>query len=471
MGQTATLFAARRRALLNARKAQRGAFRPWVVIGGLLALLGIFGIGHVAAPSLIDVPAEMATPTFNKRGPAAGDAALETAFWLASLLASFFAFRVMESLFRAPGVRALELLPVRPAPIFVERTSNATIEALGLAALVSAFFAPLAWHGYPQLAALCALICFGAMLSAAFVTIGINAWFGAQYGGSSGLGDGYGGQGGAFIYAPMVSFAMAVVCVMMLQLGAREALHRGALSNAFWLAVAIAVGVSLITLLVGARHFVASYHRVAAFFREADEVGFRAVMDYQQSTWLPTRFESLAGEGRWIFRRHVLQFGRRFPVGRSLVLIGSVGGAIAAYTLSANAFPNWAVAVIPAALFALLERPFGRVFDELLGGASDVLLPVREHVFERATAAWWFYEVARIALPYALVAGVLRGVSESVGAGLFVAVTAIIVSFALPAAMTMARRVGVRNVATTNVVAVLVVVVCSTASLGVSAVL
>ena len=468
MGQTATLFWARRRAFSNARHTSAAAFRPLAIGGAVFALAAIAGIGELAVSTMLTVPTDMATPTFGSRSPVAGDAALEAAFWLSTLLSSFFVFRVMESLFRSPKVRALELLPVMPAPIFIERSVNALAEAVAFSAVLTVFFVPLVWHGYGHVTALCALICLGSTSCAAAVTIGTNAWFGAQYGGASGLGDSYGGQGGAFLYAPMVSFAVAVVCVLMLQLGAREVLHRGAASNAFWLATGIAFSIAAVTLVVGGRHFVRSYHRVTAFFREADEVGFRAVMDYQTSAWEPLRWERLAGDGGAVFRRHVLQFGRRFPVARSLVTIGSVAAAIAAFSLSPEAFPNWTVAIACVALFAMLERPFSRIDDALLGGDADRLLPIDGATVERAAIVWSFYEIGRIALPYALFAGILRGWSHGLASGLSVTGLAIFAALAMPTAMAVARRAGVRRASFTNGLSLLVVIACGALGLMVS---
>lgn len=461
MKQTATLFRARRTAWRNASHSSQGVFRPVVLGATLLGLGAIAVVGELSVASLLGAPVDTATPAFGRRLPVRGDAALEAAFWLSALLCSFLAFRVMESLFRSPNIRALELLPVRPGPILAERTANAALEATGFAVALSAFFLPLSWHGEPLLSALCATMVLGATLCTAGITIGTNAWFGAQYGGSSKIGDSYGSQGGAFIYAPMVSLAMSVVCIMMLQLGTREVLHSAKITNAFWLATGVAATIAAWTLLVGARHFVASYHRVAAFFREADEVGFRAVMDYQQSTWVPARLEALAGDGRWVFRRHTLQFPRRFPVARSVVALGAIGAAIGAGLLSTSAYPSWVVALTPAALFALLERPFTRVFDERLGGDGDVLMPIAPQTLEHATTVWWFYEIGRIALPYALITGVVRGFTVSATEGALVAVTGAAASLALPTVVAVSRKLGLRSIAATHSVALLTIVVCA----------
>lgn len=448
MGQTATLLHARRVALTNARRARQGAFNPLMMILGVFGGALVLGLGELAAGTLMDVPTDTATPVLGKRAPVAGDSALEAAFWLAALLAAFFAFRVMESLFRSPNVRALELFPVTPFAIFAERTLNAMLEGGGYALLTTLLFLPLTWHGHPHVAALCGVIVLGAMLCTAAVTIGTNAWFGAQYGGSSGLGDSYGGQGGAFIYSPMVSLALSVGCILMLQLGVREVLHSGRVTNAFWLGIGIAAAIAGWTLVVGGRHFVASYHRVAAFFREADEVGFRAVMDYQTSSWAPTRPERLAGDGWFVFRRHSLQFARRFPVGRSLAALATAAAAVGAATLSEAAFPGWAVAVCPAAAFALLERPFARIHDELLGGPHDALLPIRRTVVERATVWWWCWEVGRLAVPFGVGVGLIRGATEPL-AGVGVAAASLGACAAIVGAAALAQTAGARGASLT----------------------
>lgn len=439
----------------NAASSRGGGYIPALVAGVCALLAVVVGLGHFAAPSLLEVPRERATPTFGGRAPMVGDAALEAAFWLGVLLAAFFAFRVMESLFRAGQVRALELLPVTPGAIFAERVVNAGMEALALTTVAAAFFAPLAWHSAANITGLCVLIVGGGLLGTAAATIGANAWLGAQYGGASGLGDMYGGQGGAFIYAPVVSFAIAVLSLMMLELGAREVLHEGQLTNAFWLAIGIAGGVCTATLISGGRHFVTAYHRVAAFFREADDVGYRAVMDYQKSEWDPVPLERGPGVTRFVHRRHVRQFARAFPVARSVTVIGCVAGAVGALFVSPGAFPNWVVALVPATLVVVLERPFARLDEPALGGQSDALLPIDAAVLDRARMGWSGFEVFRVALPYAVVAGAARGWTAGPLTGVMIAATSLAVAGAVAGLAALVRSLGATGQASATATSVI----------------
>lgn len=57
-----------------------------------------------------------------------------------------------------------------------------------------------------------------------------------------------------------------------------------------------------------------------AGFHEADSVGFNVEIDYQKSAWRTPRFgEQLLSQGaRAVYRRHVLQYGRRHSLLRVL---------------------------------------------------------------------------------------------------------------------------------------------------------
>ena len=454
-GQTATLLRARARAFVNGAASGSGMYRPAVLGAAGVGIAVIVALGSFAAPRLLEIPDATATPDLGGRPPVVGDAALEAAFWLDALLIAFFAFRVMESLFRSEKVRALELLPVTPTAIFVERLLNAVAEAGLLGLVAGLFFVPLAWHGAPAVGAICAAMGVAATVFTAGVTIGANAWIGANYGGSKGLRDAYGGHGGAFIYAPMVSFALAVVCLFLLQLGAREFLHDGRITNAFWLATGISAAVALGTLLAGARDFVGSYHLVAAFFREADEVGFRAVMDYQESAWKAAHLEGLLPRtARYLFRRHLFQFSRRYPVARTVVLIGAAAGAAGAAFMSPAAFPAWAVALLPAALVTALERPFARLDDAALGELGDETLPLSVGAREVARAVFAAYEMGRVAVPYALAVGIGRGFRAGPAEGVTVSLASLLVAFGVSALVVVARRVGLRAAGAATVISV-----------------
>ncbi len=242
-------------------------------------------------------------------------------------------------------------------------------------------------------------------------------------------------------------------------------LHSGAVTNAFWLAVGIAAGIAGATLLVGARHFVKSYHLVAAFFREADDVGYRAVMDYQESEWEPARLEGLlSGAGRFVYRRHMRQFARAFPVARSVATIGCAAGALGAFFLSPGAFPSWVVAIIPAVLVVVLERPFGRLDDASLGAAGDAFLPLAAPALERARLVWSGFEIFRLALPYAVVAGAARAWTDAPLTGLAVAVACLSVSGAVAGLIALARSLGATGRGSATAVSVIGCVVLAGAA-------
>lgn len=435
MNQVSTLFGARRRAFHNARAVGAVGFRAGTLAAVAAVCAAVLLVGELAAPGLLLAPADTATPVLGGRAPVAGDRALEAAFWLSCLLSMFFSFRTMESMFRSAHVRALELLPVQPAALFAERVANTAAEGLLLGAAAALFFVPLVWHGAWSVTLLAGALLLVAMLVTGAATLGINAWFGAQWGGSSSLGDAYGGQGGAFIYAPMMSLTVSVVANFMLQLGAREVLHDGRVTNAALLASGIGVALGAGALAVGARHFVQSYHMVAAFFREADDVGFEALLDYQQSAWEPVRFESLAGAGAILFRRHAKQFGRRFAVGRSLAMLGSIAAALAAFAFTPDVYPGWLAALLPAVFISFIARAFTRIADPQLGGASDEVLGVSGSAVRRATVVWWLVEALRIAVPFGVLFAAARLATSTVAEALLPALFALVVAVACVAAV------------------------------------
>ncbi len=440
MSQLGTLIRARITSAMNGTRGVDGPL-PSILLGVLGGLALLLFIGESGAERLLRVPETLAMPDMGGREAVSGSSAVESAFWLSTLVVAFFAFRVMESLFRSSSIRAIELLPVRPAAIFGERLLNALFEAVALGTAASVIFVPLAWHGRPELSALCAFLLVGATLCTACVTIGTNAWFGANYGGASGLGDAYGGHGGAFIYAPAVSFAVSVGCCFMLQLAAREVLLDGAVTRAAQLSAGVAAGLALLTLAAGARDFVRHYHLVAAFFREADQIGYQSVLDYQASVWAEERGEKLVrGRSRLLLRRDLVQFRRAFAVSRSVTTIGAVVGVLAAWGLPSEVFGTWAVALLPTALVVALTKPFGRADSESLGGASDALLPVSPTEVTAARSGLALWETGRIVVPYAVAVAIVRTLQGGVIEGVVTAVCTLFVSGGVLAAARIARR-------------------------------
>ncbi len=423
VSDTHHLLGARRAAFRNRLKLDRGNS---ILALSVLAALAVASIlGWLAAPSLMTAAESTVTPRLGERPPIAGGSALEAAFWLTALASSLSSFRVMELLFRREDVRVVSLLPLSARALFWDRSLAATYEALGFGLFLTAFFAPLLFHGQTLVAAVCIALSVFGLLSTAFITMAVVMWMGSQFGSSdSGMpGDAYGGQGGAFIYAPGISLGISVVSLLILQLAFREVLYAEAVTRAAQLGGGIVLATVVVALVTTYRTMASSYHEAAAFFHEAESIGFEPPMEYQKSAMtlqlLGERL--LPASAALMYRREVLQGSRRNTLVRYLYAFVLFVLLIAIWRFDEVAVPTWVSAIAPALLFALVN-PWRRLARKGYGASHSTYLPVSRR--DESMSRTLF--VLREMLPIGLASGALALAFRGTGMDeLMVAATAI----------------------------------------------
>lgn len=383
---TALLLGARKRAALNRWSMANGSTRAGIMIATLAVVAALLLAGHLAADRLLVPPIETMTPTgFEARAKqVAGQTAVELAFWISTFIGAVFSFRVMELLFRRPDIRTVDKLPFPMSALFIDRLVVALLEALTWGVASSIFFIPLAWNGSPWGAIVCVLLLLLSPIATLGIGLGVQLFAGAgEFGGSTSPDgarsvDGYGGAGQMFIFAPGVALAGAAIAVMLLKLGLQEALRLESFNRATATGVTIAMSLSVVSTFLGWRAFKQHYFRMLAGFREADFVGFAATMDYQQSAyeevhWLE-RF--LPQEARGTFRRHLLQYGRRFALTRYAYPLLWLMLGLALFNFSKEALPIWATALVPMLLLTTLLDPWSRLGTPGIKTMPSQALPV-----------------------------------------------------------------------------------------------
>lgn len=358
----------------------------------------LLGAGEHFTPGLLEAGGGRA-PSMRGRD-VEGRQALEAAFWIAALLSSVVSFRVMESLFRRPDVRALQALPLPAYAIFWERVLTTAVESLGMGLMASIFFVPLA-ISKPLVGGLAITLLSVGVLSSGLLTLGAVTWVGAQFGSPDGPklpGDAYGASGGGFIYAPGAALALAMSGLVMFQLTLGEVLVRGTLSRAFFVGLAIMGLLNLASLTVAWRVF-GAYHRIAAWFNEADSTGFAVGIEHQKS-----RFEAAVWE-KWVpdfarltVRRAHVQGGRVTIVGRWIVSAALVITiVIAAFTT----LPPWVLMSVPAILFSI-TNPWRRMWAEDTGPFHGQNLPIYAHAEVWGRHVLVVLKWMQTALPYGI---------------------------------------------------------------------
>ncbi|MBA2661121.1 MAG: hypothetical protein H0U74_02405 [Bradymonadaceae bacterium] len=419
MGHLATLLGTRLRATRN-RFRDRGP-TWWLAITTTLltTAAALLGLGHLAAPALMAPPTQLATPVgLDPNALVAGASAMEATFWLSALVASVLVFRVMELLFRRADVRAVENYPIALSALFVDRALAATLEAIAAGALVATFFVPLVWHGGSRAFALCAALAVGGLLAGSLLAMAVQLFAGASQvpepdaapkAGQRRSGDIYGGSGQVFLYAPGLALAIAVVTLLFLKLVLGEFLRVGEPTRAFSYGLVLLAVLVAISLVMSYRYFTHGFPAMAARFRESDFVTYDINTQYQKSAFGKRRLleRLLSQRAVAVFRADVLQYGRRYMMARYLYGLFWAGAAIAMFNLSPQAFPNWALAVLPTIVLAVLANPWRRL--ALQYASASMALPLSRGDQNTATTLFAAREVLLFALPYAALVLAIRG--------------------------------------------------------------
>lgn len=394
--------------------------------GGIVGLVVLLVLGHVAAPALMAPPAEVAAggAVGDGRTLVAGTAALEVSFWLTALAAAVASFRVMELLFRRRDVRSLEHLPVELGALFLDRTAAALLEAALPATAVSLFFLPLVWRGTPEVAALAAGIAWTGLVATVCTSLAVHLYAGelnARSAGQSSEGGGiYGGPGQVLVYAPALALAVSVVLVLVARLAFGELLAPDGVTRGFTFGmglIAVAVSVALVSAW---RRFVTVYSNVAARFREADLVHYDPPVDYQTSDY--------ARESRWSvlvpaplrapYRALTLQYGRRHILLRYSYAVGWFLAFVGLSQWSRAALPGWAVVAVPIVAVAILANPWGRASSRPLDPAFAEYLPLSSARKRGALLLLGLRESLLAAAPYALLVLAVDWSADPAAAGL-----------------------------------------------------
>lgn len=373
---------------------------------------GAIGLGELAWEGLSTAPEQVATMRLGDR-PIAGENALETAFWLSFLAAAVLGFRVMEVLFRRGDMRMLDRLPLTPTALFFDRVVVAFGEALLTAIPLGLFFVPLGVHGFGWAAASAVLLVFAALLTTVLICVGANIYIGVQFGDprARGLSDAYGGAGGAFIYGPAAGMFGSAIAALILKLAAGELLKAQGWSNAVGLGLALAFGFAIALFITGLRDYRRGAHLVAAWFNEADSVGFEAVMDYQESSWASDGWHRrLPGRAGSVYRRLALELPRRHPLARWLYTLGAAATAVGFWSAAPSAFPVWVPVALSVAMVGVLANPWARVRG-LSGAQAFERFPISEGEERLAATIRGFRDAAAVAIAMcaAAVAGSLLG--------------------------------------------------------------
>ncbi|MEZ4460351.1 MAG: hypothetical protein R3E66_11615 [bacterium] len=364
----------------------------------LAVLLG--GAGYLATETMMADATPRWVPEIGEQTRLPGQRALEMAFWGAALLCAVQCFRVMELLFRRADIVSLSLLPVPTRALFAERAITAIVEGAAMGAVGACFFAPLAL-AHPLVFLLCSVLLICGLVASSCLTMGIVMWFGNEYGHPDARvgGDAYGGSGGAFIYAPGAALAGSLVALILTQLALGEVLKSGAITRAFWVGLGLTGGLSLAGLWT-AMKACSRYHLVAAWFREADTVGFTTDVTYQSTSWRPLWIEGwLPGLGaKLATRRTWIQQTRYDLVANSVQNVLYAGCAIAAVWMLDSEVPFW----IAPTVIVTMVGPWKRAEAKVLGRQNGSVLPLTRRDDALALVSYGAATILVRAVPYAV---------------------------------------------------------------------
>lgn len=403
------LIRARIRALKHRMERQGPRQRAGLWMGMLAIIAACLVIGHIKAPDLLIPISSSATPQgFEPKSAfVRGGAALELAFWLTVIASATNAFRVMELLFRRHDIRAIQSLPLPISAYFIDRLFGGLIEALGLGLLCALPFVPMLWHGAPSLALICAMMPLLGLLSTLAVGFGVQLWAGAaEYDTAPGQAQ---GQGQLFLYAPGAALAACAVLDLMIKLGLGEWLRTGRFGRPTQLVLGVVLGLSVVAVGAGYRYAQRGYLRMLAGFREADFMSVNVEIEYQRSAFDQDSFltKRLSPAPGAIFKRHKLQYARRYMLTRYMYPIIWLIYGLGIWSLDQEAFPMWARISAPWIVLAALVNPWARLARPGLSAPSSLCLPVTTRDEALATSLFAAREVTLFIAPLLLLALIL----------------------------------------------------------------
>lgn len=436
MGQTTILLTTRFRALKNRFRDHGPGWWFATSLGILLIAAAIIGLGQLAAPFLVSLPADtlpgtdlaLQQPPFKRGEPIPGARALDAAFWMTSLVASVLIFRVMELLFRRADIRAVENYPIQLRALFVDRAIATFAEAILAGLALSLFFLPLAWHLNASLFGLCAILCVAGLIAGSALTLVIQLFAGDSQvpdtnnapqkdAAIRSTGDAYGGGGQIFLFAPALALAFVVVLLLFIKLFVGEHLITGHITRPFEIGMTSVFILTAVSLFTAYRYFTRAFPAMAARFREADFVVFNSYQPYQKSAFTHQNiFErALPQSARAMFRADLLQYGRRYMTSRYLYVFFWAAAAFAFYKFGDAAqlseLGRGLPAAIPALLLAALANPWRRIHNQRANAHTYLALPLSQHDLLTSSALFSAREAMLFTLPYAAIAFIIPLVS------------------------------------------------------------
>ncbi len=383
MKTASTLLKYRLKSLRHAGAARGGQS---LAAGVFVIALVLGATGWLAQETLIESSTSW-TAQMSRAVMLPGLRALEVAFWATALLAAIQCFRVMELLFRREDILALSLLPVPTSGLLAERTATALVEAISFGLVGSSFFAVLLLS-HPLVFLLCSTLIVGGLVASSCITLGVVMWFGGQYGHPDAKvgGDAYGGTGAAFIYAPGAALAGSLVVLLLLQLALGEVLKAGSVTRAFWMGLGL-VGLASFAGIMMARREFPRFHLIAAWFREADSVGFTTDIEYQTTRWQPTLLEKYVASPLPL-RRTWIQNRRYNMVADNVESLLYLGTVISAWWLVIDGLAPFVIAPI---VISLMIHPWRRAEARVLGNAASTTLPItlRDEIIATCSEIGW----------------------------------------------------------------------------------
>lgn len=332
---------------------------------GILALAALAALtGWYFTGSLLATPTSVATIDLHATTEKSfkGQNAIELAFWLAVLGGNLLSFRTMEVFFRQGFGRFVRDFPLLPRAVFLNRFRHSLMEGAILAFVGTAFFLPLFFHN--ALAASAGIVTLvTSLLVAVPLSIAAFLYVGTVMSDRTNLvADAYGGGGGAFIYGPILGFAVVAFTCLGIKLGAGELLFRGGFSNAFFFIFVIVLLISAFAFKSAYYRFGKHYYLLLAKFNEADSSVFDLGNHYQTSDYPgKSKLAALAAPVGALARNYQLQYRRRFPVQRSIEKISLVALILFFATRESGSIPFWGVTLSGTLIFGALSNPWFRI--------------------------------------------------------------------------------------------------------------
>lgn len=349
--------------------------------GGAIALgAAVWAAGARAVGTASDVPGGLTNDTFDRT------------FWLCALVAFVMGFTTFEALYRSPGGRRLESLPVPGRVLFVDRLLALTLWHLPLLLLALVFHAPLVGRA-PRLFAYAAVVHTATWT----LTLAVGTWLHVAAGrtllsgGSSVkefLGGGFHTNDAALVlYSPAAAFAAAVFGAVPIGLFARPLALEGMVGSTLAILAAVAV-VSAVALFRAGAIYARGWRFIRARFTEAE------VLRPWREHDLPRQASGAFAE-RWfapplrgLYHKDLLQLRRRHRVDLTLVVVAAIGFALFHMRTALPDTPLllWDAALLLAAVGAVLTPVYKLAGRELEPEGFLRALPVPLGAVRRSKA-------------------------------------------------------------------------------------